>query len=116
MTDEKSLAATPPDVEKAPIDIRGSGDVPTADFIKHKIDVDEAMKAFEGHEGEILVLDDATNKRLLRRIDWHLMPLLCIIYGLNFLDSMPFPQSVKQGSELMDTGQKRHCLMLVSWG
>lgn len=90
MAEEKSYTATLPDVEKTPIDIRGSGDVPTADFLKHKIDADEAMKAFEGHEGEVLVLDDATKRRLLRTIDWHLMPLLCIIYGLNFLDSMVF--------------------------
>ncbi|MCJ1248776.1 hypothetical protein MMC30_005995 [Trapelia coarctata] len=86
MAEKQGIAVTPPDVEKTPIDIRGIGDVPVADFIKHKIDADEAMKAFEGHEGEILVLDDATNKRLLRSIDLHLMPLLCIIYGLNFLD------------------------------
>ncbi|KAI9717401.1 MAG: hypothetical protein M1812_004753 [Candelaria pacifica] len=42
---------------------------------KHGIDADEAMKAFAGHEGEIIQLDDATNKRLSRRIDMNLMPV-----------------------------------------
>jgi len=114
MAEEKSLTGTPPDLEKAPIDMHGRGDVPVAEFKKHKIDADEAMKAFEGHEGEILVLDDATNKRLLRSIDLHLMPLLCIIYGLNFLDSMLLAVP-GGGSALMSIGQKQRCRMLVSW-
>lgn len=46
----------------------------SADIIEHSHDADEAMKAFMGHEGETLLLDDATNKRLLRRIDLNLMP------------------------------------------
>ena len=47
---------------------------------------DEAMRAFEGEDGQPIILDDATNKRLLRRIDLHIMPLMCIVYGLNYLD------------------------------
>ncbi len=38
------------------------------------LDADEAMKAFE-HGGGVLVLDEATNDRLLRKIDLHLMPV-----------------------------------------
>lgn len=45
------------------------------EFIKPSRDVDEAMKAFRGHEGEVIKIDEATNKRLLRTIDWNLMPL-----------------------------------------
>lgn len=47
-------------------------------IIRHGVDADEAMKAFEGYDP--VVLDEATSKRLLRTIDWHLMPvrsLLC---------------------------------------
>ena len=50
------------------------GDIPT-EIIKHANDADEAMKAFQGHEGEVIVLDEATNRRLLRRIDLNLMPV-----------------------------------------
>ncbi|KAL8930433.1 MAG: hypothetical protein Q9208_000617 [Pyrenodesmia sp. 3 TL-2023] len=53
---------------------------------KHANDADEAMKAWAGHEGEVLEMDEATSKRLLKKIDLHLMPLLCVIYGLNYLD------------------------------
>lgn len=56
-------------------------------IIKHSHDVDEAMKAFEGVEGQVIAIDEATNRRLLRTIDWHLMPLMCIVYGMNYLDS-----------------------------
>ncbi|KAI9768422.1 MAG: hypothetical protein M1835_006870 [Candelina submexicana] len=60
---------------------------------KHGIDADEAMKAFAGQEGEVNQIDDATNRRLLRRIDMNLLPLLCVVYGLNYLDSEVFPRS-----------------------
>lgn len=50
---------TPADVEK---------------IIAHSHDADEAMKAFAS--GEVIEIDEATNKRLLRIIDWHLMPIM----------------------------------------
>ena len=52
--------------------------------LEHSHDADEAMKAFEN--GEVIEIDEATNKRLLRIIDRHMMPIMCIVYGLNYLD------------------------------
>ncbi|KAF2770399.1 putative MFS allantoate transporter [Teratosphaeria nubilosa] len=78
-----------PEVEKqlpGPIaDAIRSGSVP-ANVLKHSHDADAALKAFAGHEGQIIELDEATNRKLLRRIDWHLMPVMCVVYGLNYLD------------------------------
>lgn len=62
-----------------------SGSVPE-NVLKHSHDADEAMKAFEAHQGQVIEIDEATNKRLLRRIDWNLMPVMCVVYGLNYLD------------------------------
>jgi ACS family allantoate permease-like MFS transporter len=53
-------------------------------ILKHSHDADEAMKAFKS--GEIIEIDQATNKRLLKIIDRNLIPLMCIVYGLNYLD------------------------------
>ena len=75
---EKSSPAMTNDLDK-------EADLPSG-ILRHAYDADEAMKAFEGAEGEVLFLDEATNQRLLRKIDLHLMPLLCIIYGLQYLD------------------------------
>jgi ACS family allantoate permease-like MFS transporter len=48
-------------------------------ILKHSHDADAAMKAFEGYEGQTLELSEETNRRLLRKIDLHLMPVsLCI--------------------------------------
>ncbi|EEQ32054.1 membrane transporter [Microsporum canis CBS 113480] len=47
-------------------------------------DADEAMKAFA--EGGPIELTPEDNKRLLRIIDWKLMPMMCVVYGLNYLD------------------------------
>ena len=70
--------STPSDMEKTPrLDSIGH---PQEAIIKHANDADEAMKAFEGYEGESLVLDEATNKKLLRKIDWHLMPVSTSAY------------------------------------
>ncbi|KAL9109039.1 MAG: hypothetical protein Q9227_006279 [Pyrenula ochraceoflavens] len=78
--DEKR-APSPVDVGKP----RSGSHVPDS-VIKHSHDADEAMKAFAGMEGEVIEIDEATNKRLLRRIDWNLIPLMCVVYGMNYLD------------------------------
>ncbi|KAI1762030.1 MFS general substrate transporter [Hypoxylon sp. FL1150] len=46
-------------------------------------DPDEALKLVGG---EAVVLTPEDEKRLLRKIDRNMMPLLCIVYGLNYLD------------------------------
>jgi hypothetical protein len=73
----------------SPVDPEKRASLPTASksaqrILAHSHDADEAMKAFEA--GEVIEIDEATNKRLLRIIDWHLLPLLCVVYGLNYLD------------------------------
>lgn len=57
-------------------------------LVKHSTDADEAMKAFAEMQGEAIELDEATNRRLVRTIDWHIMPIMCLVYAMNFLDSM----------------------------
>lgn len=55
---------------------------------KHAHDADEALNVLGDLQGETIELDEATNRRLLRIIDWHMMPIMCFIYGMNYLDSM----------------------------
>lgn len=49
-------------------------------------DGDAALKAMQDLNGETIVITEEDEKRVLRKIDWHLMPMLCIVYGLNYLD------------------------------
>ena len=44
-------------------------------ILKHSRDADAAMKAFEGMEGQTVELSEEANRRLLRKIDRHLMPV-----------------------------------------
>lgn len=44
-------------------------------LLKHSHDADAAMKAFEGMEGQVIHLTEEKSKALLRKIDWHLMPV-----------------------------------------
>jgi ACS family allantoate permease-like MFS transporter len=39
-------------------------------------DGDEALKAFAGHDGEVIVMTPEMEKKLLRKIDWNLMPVI----------------------------------------
>lgn len=81
MSEEKVAPPTSVDVEK---DVKRTVD-PSLE--KHAHDADEAMKAFQELQGESITLDEASNKRLLRIIDWHMMPIMCFVYGMNYLDS-----------------------------
>lgn len=69
MADEKS--PSPAGIEKS-ISLE-DGSTPPPRVPKHAHDADEAMKAFQ--DGEIEVIDEATNKRLLRTIDRNIMPV-----------------------------------------
>ena len=69
---EEKETVTPTEIENGTV---RSGSGAPERVLKHAHDADEAMKAFEGHEGEVLVLDGATNKRLLSRIDLNIMPV-----------------------------------------
>lgn len=71
MSDEKMSSYS--DVEKEAI--RSGSAAPPEKVLQHSNDADDAMKAFEGHQGEILILDEATNKRLLRKIDLNILPV-----------------------------------------
>lgn len=42
--------------------------------------VDAAFAAIQGYES--IVVDAATDKRLLRRIDRRILPIMCLIYGM----------------------------------
>ena len=56
-----------------------SGSVVPEQVLKHSGDADEAMKAFAQYKGQVIQIDEATNKRLLRRIDMNLMPVSTVV-------------------------------------
>lgn len=57
-------------------------------LLKHadRNDADEALRVLEGENGEVIEMTPEDERKLLRKIDWNLMPLLCLVYGLNYLD------------------------------
>nr|POF27635.1 hypothetical protein CFP56_71444 [Quercus suber] len=63
----------------------------TATLLEHSRDGDEALQAFRDRDaGEVIEIDEATNRRLLRKIDWNMMPvgasltLLCSPLGAEY--------------------------------
>lgn len=87
-------------------------------LVRHGQDEDEAMKAVEELHGEVVEIDEATNKRLLKAIDRHLMPIMCMVYAMNYLDSMWFTLFLLYMcvcQELINGDQKPPYHMPMSW-
>lgn len=88
---EKSIeAASPPhaDPEKASSASATDDKVGNAQVLKHadRNDADEALKVLEAENGEVIELTSEDERKLLRKIDLNLMPLLCLVYAMNYLD------------------------------
>lgn len=55
---------------------------------------DEAMKVLAAYQGDELWTDEE-EKRLRRKIDWRLMPVLCATYMLQYYDKAMLSQAVR---------------------
>jgi len=79
----------------AEVSVDGHAERPEADkqptHNSQQQDVQEKPKG-SGADGALeliaegLAVDPETNKRLLRKIDLHILPLICIIYFLQYID------------------------------
>ncbi|KAI2473272.1 major facilitator superfamily transporter allantoate [Annulohypoxylon bovei var. microspora] len=78
-----SATASSADIEKSVVDPPSEAGIGSRRKHVDNNDPDEALKLVTG---EVVVLTPEDEKKLLRKIDLHLMPLLCVVYGLNYLD------------------------------
>lgn len=63
-------------------------------------DADEALQAFGNNaDAEGTPIDEELEQRLLRKIDLHIMPMMCIFYGLNYLDKTTLSYASIMGLE-----------------
>ncbi|ERT01980.1 hypothetical protein HMPREF1624_00275 [Sporothrix schenckii ATCC 58251] len=63
---------------------------------------DAALLFSQAHAADAVALTPEQERRLLRKIDWNLMPLLCIVYGLNFLDKTTVSYASVMGFKARD--------------
>ncbi|KAL8827098.1 MAG: hypothetical protein Q9191_003397 [Dirinaria sp. TL-2023a] len=63
-------------------------------------DADEAMQITRehGNDGPI-ILNEADTRQLLRKIDRNILPVMCLVYGLNFLDKTTLSYASIMGLE-----------------
>lgn len=63
-------------------------------------DADEALQITREHgdDGPI-ILNKAETRHLLRKIDWNILPVMCIVYGLNYLDKTTLSYASIMGLE-----------------
>ncbi|KAF5315827.1 hypothetical protein D9611_004986 [Ephemerocybe angulata] len=74
-------------------DTRGPGSSAQAKFAAADIDV----AAHLANTGSVKTLTHEEGQRLRRKIDWHLMPLMCILYLMTFADKTTLGQSAVLG-------------------
>lgn len=77
---EDKTASQGPDIAPAE-----THDRDVENFMAEKEKGADALLTYIDHSGTA-VLDDATNKRLLWKIDTHILPWLCCLYILQYLD------------------------------
>lgn len=68
-----------------------SGKAPEVVDTKHQ---DEAMRVLAAYEGDP-EWSEEEEKKLRRRLDWRLMPVLCATYGLQYYDKAMLSQAVR---------------------
>ena len=63
-------------------------------------DADEALQAIGNNgDAEEIAIDEELKTRLLRKIDLHIMPMMCMVYGLNYLDETTLSYASIMGLE-----------------
>ena len=67
---------------------------------------DEALKVLENYAGE-KEWTPQEEKKLSRKIDWRLMPVLCMTYGLQYYDKAMLSQAVSVPKSLLSFAHQR---------
>jgi len=89
--------SAPADVEKTPISpVENEKHIGGIQAHLTEEDGDEAL-AIVHEEGADFTYTPEEEAALLRKIDWHLLPLLCCVYGLQFLDKTTLSYSSIMG-------------------
>ncbi|CAN6625671.1 allantoate permease [Trichomonascus vanleenenianus] len=84
MTTETVVAVEPPSQKNDPDVEIGLVDNMEEKRIQSKNDIDEAYEIAQQSQG--LEIDEETNKRLLRKIDLYICPLMCFVYAVQYMD------------------------------
>lgn len=72
------------EAERANTSVSSEDEKPIQENVENVEKVEEAGEAGEVEEN--VELDEADTKRLIRTMDWHLIPFLALLYLLSFLD------------------------------
>lgn len=65
---------------------------------RSQTDPDEAFDVVDPNYAAFEIPPE-TQKRLLRSIDWHILPMMCLVYGLNYLDKTTLSYASVMGLE-----------------
>ncbi|KAK8443588.1 Allantoate permease [Candidozyma auris] len=90
-TDEKASAVvsvTPVDLEHQKSELYNIISPHTGKPIHLTDTGDEALQFVMSHKGEEVTIDPKTEKRLLRKIDICIIPLVCLLYAIQFMDKL----------------------------
>ncbi|KAI5968844.1 hypothetical protein CANMA_002018 [Candida margitis] len=85
---EPVISFTKDDLENKHKHVLTTIESPGGEKIEITNNVDVAMKFAIEHKGKFTGLDPATDKRILRKIDAYLLPVMCLLYCFQFMDKL----------------------------
>ncbi|CAK9436367.1 uncharacterized protein LODBEIA_P09250 [Lodderomyces beijingensis] len=83
---EPVLSFTKEDLEDKQLHVLTSFVSPGGKEVQITNNVDQAMKYAMEHEDERITIDPETDRRLLRKIDMFMLPVMCLLYCFQFMD------------------------------
>ena len=83
---EPVISFTKDDLEAKEVHVLGSFQTPTGGKIDITNNVDQAMKFVVEHQGKHVQVSAETDKRVLRKIDLYMLPIMCLLYCFQFMD------------------------------
>jgi len=86
------------DIEKTSDTTRNQDHVEELSKNVDTVHKDEAMKVLVAYDGDQSWTDDE-EKKLRRKIDWKLMPILCFTYSLQYYDNAMLGQAVSYNTQ-----------------
>lgn len=103
---DTSAAPSQKNLDGVPLDVSKEAQISTSQSqvpIRDKSGADAALHLLKETGGVRRPVDAETNKRLLRKIDLHIMPLICIVYFLQYIDKTSISYASVTGI-IQDTG------------
>lgn len=87
-TIEPIVSFTKDDLESKNLHVLGTIQSPSGKEVAITNNVDQAMKFVVEHQDDLVEISEAEDRKLLRKIDMFMLPIMCLLYCFQFMDKL----------------------------